>query len=104
MASVPRTHYVFWRYDKYPHLLGGIATKFRGGATKEPTAFISAYGRRFHYKFLLPHKKGKGLLKALEELRDMKRAAYETVDREYEWRLAECMRIYQPHTKGDNRC
>ncbi len=82
--------YVFWPYDLYPYLLGGIATKFKDEyAGRTHLAFVPTYGMWFKYTFSLPHKRGALFLKELTALRDAKRGEAKVLDNRYELERAD---------------
>lgn len=78
--------YAFWKYDLYPHMLGGVIERVEPGPLPAGghRVWVQGYGGYFFCPFAtLPPAEGKALKAELERLRAERRATEDVIERGY---------------------
>ena len=77
--------FAFWKYDKFPYVLGGTVTKMRNDGYVETVEFGVGYA--FKPVKILPLEAGKQLLMQLNQLECDRETAVATVNKKFNDKL-----------------
>lgn len=90
MKSKAKKRFAFWRYDQFPYCLGAEIDKVEKNNIVEPPNYG---GYRFKAFKIMDYEKGKELKEKLEALKEERQSVIDTLEKGYESRLKELIRI-----------